>query len=124
METPVIESKKQSTVRGSFRINAVDSRNLPRNCIQDAFKSVWVLTLHKLNDVANIVPVDIQVPLRASQRQTAGSIWSKVAQVPPLNKLSKRRYPRMLLQGSERRDAEFALVLKLNKFPFGAFLIF
>ena len=56
--------------------------------------------------------------LGAGQRQAASGIRGEVAQVPSFDELTERCYPRMLLQGSESRDTEFAFVLNFNRFRF------
>ena len=101
METSVVETKEQSPIGTPFRVNAFDAWNFPGNVGKNAFESVRMFTLHKLNDIAKVVTMHVQMSLGAGQWQTARSIGRKIAQVPSLDKLPKRRNPGMLLQGTK-----------------------
>ena len=67
METSIVKAKEQSSIRTPFRINTFDAWNFPGNVGKNAFESVWMLTLHKLNDVSKVVTMDAQVPLGAGE---------------------------------------------------------
>jgi hypothetical protein len=65
-----------------------------------------VLALHELHNVANVIAVDVQVPLWASARQTARRIRVEVREIPAFEEVSKALDTGMLLEGAQSGDAE------------------
>jgi hypothetical protein len=64
-ERAIIETQQNTVVSGNNRIYLFHTRNLTRYSLQNLGKSILVLTLHELNDVADIVAVNVQMPLRS-----------------------------------------------------------
>lgn len=58
--------------------------DLGRDTVKDGSESVLVLPLHELDHIADIISVNVQMPLRACAWQTAGRIRIEIGQVPAL----------------------------------------
>ena len=72
--------------------------------------------MHVLDDVGEVVAVDAQTPLWASQRQATGGVGGEIAQVPTFDELAEGRNARVLGQRAEGGYAESAVVLELDGF--------
>ena len=57
------------------------------------------------DDIAEVIPVAVEVLLRPRQRQTARRVRGEVAQIPSLNEPAKVGNSRMLFQRAERGNS-------------------
>ena len=73
-----------------------------------------MLPLHELHDVTEIVAIDVEMLLWASQRQTSSGIGGEITHVPTLYEAPKGGDPGMLPQSTKRRDPKFPFVVEFN----------
>ena len=77
-EACVVEPQQDALVLGDMRIDARDVRYSRRDTPENGCKTIAVFALHELHDVAKIVTVHVQMPLRPCGRQAACRVRRKV----------------------------------------------
>jgi hypothetical protein len=71
--------------------------DLLADALKDCAELARMLPLHELYDVADVIAVYVEVPLRPGQRQAACGVRGEVAQVPALDEVAEARDPRVFL---------------------------
>src|SRR5690606_33742244 len=100
---------------GHLRIDLADAWNFLGDAIEDLLKPLFVLALEELHDIADVVAVDIQMPLRSGARQAARRVGIEIRQVPALQKIPEALDARMLHQGAKCRDSQLSGVRKSHR---------
>jgi hypothetical protein len=76
-EAAIIELKQQPTIVRTFRGNSLNARYSIRNSLKYFLEFLSVLAFHVLHEVCEVVAVDAQMPLRASQGQRRAASGAK-----------------------------------------------
>ena len=108
---------KRSSRRPSLVFSVSDPVNagyLLGNASKNPLKTLRMLTLHELHDVAEVVAVDVEMRLGPGQRQAARRVRREIAEIPSLDEAAKSGNARVLFQGTERGYAEPAPVLQFD----------
>ena len=74
LKTGVVEPQQNPLVFGDMGIDTCDTRYPVGDTRQDGVKTILVFPLHELHDIAQVVAMHIQMPLRAGDRQAARGI--------------------------------------------------
>jgi hypothetical protein len=78
LKTIVIESEQNSTVFTHIRVYALDARNTFSNPPEYGTEALLMLTLHELDDIADVIASGVEVALRTRGRQPASRVGCEI----------------------------------------------
>ena len=113
-ESIVVEAQQHALVGSLLGIDLRYTRNLPGYARQDGLETIFVLALHELHHIANVVAMHIQMPLRTRIGQTACRVRVKVGEIPAFQKVPESLDARMLLECSQGGNTKLARIGQLD----------
>jgi len=113
-ESTVVEFQNDALVNRDFGFYALHSGDFPGNFVQNRLELVVVFSFHVLNDIANVVPMNVQVSLWACCGNGPRGVWVKIGQIPSLQKITEASNPWMLSKRSQGCDSKLPKVSQFN----------